>query len=399
MRSLDARIVVPVLLLSAIGLLAVFSGQQGVSGGVSFGSRQIAWVVIGVVLCLVLAATPMRVHEGLSVLYYVGFVGSLVVLATVSRGGGVARWFSIGPLSVQPSEAGKIILVIALARYLAYRRDRPRRLRSMLVPGLITLVPFILVVRQPDLGTAVVYLVAAAVVLYWTGVPAYVFLLAATPFVSMAAAFHWISWLIFAVLLVVFLAFMRPGFGRTVFVLVVNVAVGIATPIIWNGLHDYQRLRVLAFLSPGLDPRGAGYQIIQSKIAIGSGGLLGKGYLLGTQTKLAFLPEQHTDFVFSVIGEEFGLLGALVVLVLFLYLISRGFQVAARSRNNFSSLVAAGVAGVLAFQFVVNVGMTLGLLPVTGLPLPFLSYGGLSTLMAFACVGLLLRVSGTWKDY
>jgi rod shape determining protein RodA len=192
---------------------------------------------------------------------------------------------------------------------------------------------------------------------------------------------------------------LRLNFLLSVSFLLFNLAFGMITPLVWNRLHDYQKDRIIIFLDPGKDPQGAGYQILQSKIAIGSGGILGKGYLQGTQTKLAFLPHQHTDFVFSVLGEEFGLWGALVLLGLFSFLLIRGISIAYKSRNNFSSNVALGITGIFAFQMLVNIGMTIGFLPVTGLPLPFVSYGGSSLLSSWILVGILLAIHYRWYEY
>ena len=171
------------------------------------------------------------------------------------------------------------------------------------------------------------------------------------------------------------------------------------TPLIWNRLHDYQKDRIIVFLDPGRDPQGAGYQIIQSKIAIGSGGLLGKGYLQGSQTKLAFLPHQHTDFVFSVLGEELGFWGSLMLLGLFSFMIIKGILIANKARNAFASNAALGITSILAFQMLVNIGMTVGFLPVTGLPMPFVSYGGSSMLSSWIVVGLLLAIHYRWYEY
>jgi rod shape determining protein RodA len=199
--------------------------------------------------------------------------------------------------------------------------------------------------------------------------------------------------------LIVMIFVVKPTLRTALWILVANLAAGVFTPLVWQRLHDYQRLRILSFLNPARDPQGAGYQIIQSKVAIGSGGLLGKGFLEGTQSKLAFLPARHTDFVFSVLGEEFGLLGCLMVLVLFSVMILRGVQVARKARNPFLSLAAFGATTVLAFEVSVNLGVALGLAPVTGLPLPFMSYGGSATLLNWSLIGFLCLVSYTWQEY
>jgi rod shape determining protein RodA len=211
--------------------------------------------------------------------------------------------------------------------------------------------------------------------------------------------FHWFTWALFFLGFLVVLYYLKPGLIFGVITILLNFAVGTVTPLIWSRLHDYQKLRILTFLDPGRDPQGAGYQILQSKVAIGSGGILGKGFLQGSQTKLAFLPMQHTDFIFTVVGEELGLLGALVILALFTFLIIRGIIIAKKARNTFASFTAIGITTIFAFQMLVNMGMVLGIMPVTGLPLPFLSYGGSSMLLSWIGVGLLLAIGYKWYEY
>ena len=191
----------------------------------------------------------------------------------------------------------------------------------------------------------------------------------------------------------VIMLFFKPGLFKAMLFMVVNIIVGILTPLLWNQLHEYQRHRILTFLGIELDPHGFSYQVIQSKVAIGSGGFLGKGLLKGTQTQLRFLPEQHTDFVFSVIGEELGFLGSLLVMILFLVLLLRGIYIAAKVRNKFSGLMVIGATAILGYHIIVNIGMTVGMMPVTGLPLPFLSYGGSSLIVCMTLTGMIINAS------
>jgi len=224
-------------------------------------------------------------------------------------------------------------------------------------------------------------------------------LLIISPLISLLAAFHWLAWIVYLIILIGFILVLRPGFLPGAFAVSINLFFGILAPIAWNRLADYQKLRILTFLDPGRDPRGAGYQIIQSKIAMGSGGLIGKGYLEGSQSQLKFLPERHTDFIFSVLGEEFGFVGTLIVIGLFAFICYRGIQIAARCRSKFTSYLAWGAMTILLFQFFVNVGMTLGLMPVTGLPLPLLSYGGTSQILSWILIGLLVVADYHWTEY
>jgi rod shape determining protein RodA len=260
-------------------------------------------------------------------------------------------------------------------------------------------VPALLVLKEPDLGTALVFCAIFLGMVAWANIPGWILALVLTPFVSLIAAASVTAWLVFFILLILALIIGRPGFWPSVWMALVNLAAGIVAPLLWNRLHDYQQMRVLIFLDPSKDPQGAGYQIIQSKVAIGAGGLFGKGFLAGSQTHLKFLPAQHTDFVFAVLGEEFGLLGATLVLLLLAILIIRGCWFAQKTRNRFGSYLAVGISSIILFHVLVNVGMTLGMFPVTGLPLPFLSYGGSALLAMWTNVAIVLVVAERWQEY
>ena len=223
---------------------------------------------------------------------------------------------------------------------------------------------------------------------YWAGLSPVNLFFIISPALSLICAFHSLALGILIILIALILFFVRPHLWATVTLLVVNLTVAVGAPYIWdNKLHDYQQRRILTFLNPGMDKLGAGYQVIQSRVAIGSGGLSGKGFLQGTQTKLAFLPEQHTDFIFSVVGEEFGFIGAISLLAVFFFVIWRAIKIATLTKSRFSSLVSVGLASILVFHVFVNIGMTIGVMPVTGLPLPFLSYGGSPLVTNMTLVG------------
>jgi rod shape determining protein RodA len=265
--------------------------------------------------------------------------------------GGSRRWLPLGPFSIQPSEMAKVAVIIVLARYYAKLINTDGlTLRDLMFPVLLTAIPFALIVRQPDLGTAmVIALIAGAMTLFAK---------------IERRAFSW--------LLVTF---------------------ALLIPSVWFFLRGYQKQRILTFLNPDRDPLGAGYHIIQSKIAIGSGMLTGKGFLKGTQNALSFLPEQHTDFIFSVLAEEWGLMGTLTVIFLFLFIIAWGLRIAGRCRDPFGTLLAVGVTAMIAWQALINIGMVMGLMPVVGVTLPFVSYGGSSIITMMMGIGLLMNVS------
>jgi rod shape determining protein RodA len=280
-----------------------------------------------------------------------------------------------------------------LAKVLASNRRAPQSLLELVKPALVVFVPWVLVMMQPDLGTGMVFIGIFFAMLFWAGVSGPLLLLAASPIVSLVLAFRtgvWGAWfLIFVAVVLVY----KPYIVEGVLLVVANVVMGVAAPLLWERLDTYQQNRLLVFIDPSRDPRASGYHITQSKIAIGSGGWIGKGYIDGTQKRLAFLPEQHTDFIFAVVGEELGFLGVTAALALFLLLFLRAIRAAMRANDSFSSLLALGLAGSWFVHVMVNVGMTINLMPITGIPLPFFSYGGSFLLASWIALGILVRIS------
>ena len=363
--------------------------------------KQLFWIALGLLAFWAVYTLPFRFFEAFAYLFYAVTILALVgVYFLGSTRLGATRWYALGPLNLQPSELAKIATVFALARFLAYSSKYETNIPKRLIPAVfLAFLPMLLILRQPDLGTSLVFFAIFMAMLFWSSIPAVYLFFIISPIISLLAALHWIPWGLFFILLLVVLYFVRPGGFISTAVILINLLAGMVMPLVWNRLHDYQKLRILIFLDPNKDPRGAGYQIIQSKIAVGSGGLFGKGYMAGTQTKLAFLPEQHTDFIFSVVGEEFGFLGVLVLIALFGYLIYRGIDYAHKARNSFASFTALGITAVLTFQVLVNVGMTIGLMPVTGLPLPLVSYGGTSMITSWIMLGILAGIGRRRQEY
>lgn len=401
-ENFDIWLLICALSLSLIGLLLVYSASRNVSlpAGSHLFSKQVVWLLLGLVCGAIFFFVPLKLHDFFSGFYYLIGIGLLLLVDFVgNERGGAVRWLELGGFAFQPSEFVKLALIFILARYLAYSQRSFMSFRWLFTIFAITLVPMALVLKQPDLATSLVFIAVLVVMFFWAGVSPLYILLLLSPFISLVAAFHWITWGIFFFFVLLLLYHLRPNLLLSSSLILFNLLFGMVTPLIWNRLHDYQKLRILAFLDPTRDPQGSGYQIIQSKVAIGSGGFFGKGFLHGSQTKLAFLPAQHTDFIFSVLGEEFGFWGVLVLLVLFFVLFLKGFVIARKARNGFASFVALGISSVLAFQVVVNIGMATGIMPVAGLPLPFISYGGSSMFLAWICTGILLNISYHWYEY
>lgn len=393
--ELDRVFFFTLLALLLAGVIVVYSACQVEDGGSTAGLwvKQIVFAVVGLLVFAATALVPPVLWERFSwLLYGVSLAVLAFVLVAGDAAGGATRWIQLGGFRFQPSELAKLSTVLLLARVLAMRRRPASSLPSLALLLMVVLVPAALVLRQPDLGTALVFLVIAPPMLYWSGVSFPYLLLASSPVLSIICASSLPSWIVFSVFLLVLAYFSRAVLLERILYVALSVAAGIATPVLWGRLESYQQQRILAFLDPGKYSTGAGYQIIQSKVAIGSGGLSGVGFLDGTQKGLAFLPARHTDFVFSVVGEEFGFVGTVLVLALFTLLIVRGFRIAADSRDPFAGLTVVGILSMLAFQVFVNIGVTVGLVPVTGLPLPIFSYGGTSLIATMAGLGIVLGV-------
>ena len=402
-----------------VGLFLVYSATHIYDSGplVHSTRNQIIWVVLGLVTILVVTSIPTRVYYSLS---YVLYGLSLLLLfygvftGVISKG--AERWIAIGGLRLQPAEFAKIGLVLALARYLSTKTLSLERISSFIAPCVFIVVPFALIIKQPDLGSALILAAISLPIFYWAGLTILEIFFLTSPLLSLALsavplilAFtskappgigEAIPWGIFFLILCVILYLTRPPRFLLVCVVILNLFTAGITTVVWNGfLQDYQKKRILSFINPEADPVGAGYQVIQSKVAIGSGHITGKGYLKGTQTRLSFLPEQHTDFIFSVLGEQFGLFGCTAVLILYLLLVIRGYTTTQYVKNSFSNLVIIGSVSLLAFHIFINVSMTVGMMPVVGVPLPFLSYGGSFTLTIAILVGFVLNARYNKKDF
>jgi rod shape determining protein RodA len=386
--------------LVAIGIATVYSATSIPGAHEGLWLKQLQWVGLAALAAAFVASLHYRLYDALA---YPAYGVSLLLLVAVMLFGaermGAKRWLEIGAISFQPSEIAKIATVWVLARRLDDPRLNLRKIGHWLPPLLLTLIPFALVAEEPDLGTALSFPTILVVMLYWAGMPLGNLMLGLTPVLNVVLFFATGSLWWFAGLFGLLLAAVRPRLSTLVIVLAMNGVVAYAVPHLWDQLHDYQKRRIQTFLNPGADPYGAGYQIIQSKIAIGSGGIAGKGYLKGSQKALAFLPMRHTDFVYSVVGEELGLLGTLTVVVLYVVMILRGFRLAAVARSGFASLMAVGLTTALFYHIMVNMLMTIGWAPVTGLPLPLLSYGGTALLVNAIQLGLLQNVALRRREF
>jgi rod shape determining protein RodA len=397
---LDWPLAFATLCLIGIGLATVYSATSVPGAHEGLWVKQLVW--FGVALCFawVVAALHYRIYDSISwPLYIVSLLALVAVFVIGVERLGARRWIELGPLQFQPSEFAKLATTFVLARFFDHARLDLRKARWWVPPLFIALVPFVLVAKEPDLGTASSFPAMLIAMYFWAGMPAGQLLLGLSPLVNVVLFFLTGSVWWFVGLFVGMLAFARPRLVVLVTMLALNGAVAVTLPKMWNHLHDYQKRRIETFLNPEQDPSGSGYQVIQSKIAIGSGGLVGKGYLKGSQKALAFLPMRHTDFIYSVVGEELGLLGSLTVVLLYGIVVFRGYRLGSIARDGFAGLMAVGITTALFFHIMVNMLMTIGWAPVTGVPLPFLSYGGTALIVNCIQIGLLQNVALRRREY
>ena len=398
--AIDRNLVLVSLTLMLFGLATLYSaGQTDVpTRAAGVWHRQFIWFGVGIVACGVIYNISLRVLEWLAPALYAFSVLLLGLVLVIGTGAGTAEsshsWLSIGGHQIgQPSELAKVATVLMLARFLSSRKEAPRSLKDLIGPALIVGVPFLMVLKQPDLGSALVFVGIFFAMLFWSGVRPRLLFLMATPGISLLLAFNTLAWSAWIIIFVLILIAWRPYVWDWTMFLAANIAMGAIAMPLWTRLAPYQQNRLLTFLNPEVDPRAAGYHAIQSRVAIGSGGWFGTGYTEGPQKRLAFLPEQHTDFVFSVVGEELGFLGVFVALSLFLTLFLVLLRIARRAPDPFSSLVVFGIVGLFFTHVFENVGMTVNLMPITGIPLPLFSYGGSFFIICLLCLGVALRVA------
>lgn len=402
-RSLgpDRPLLIVVGLLLVFGVVVLYSaGQTDVPNFAAAGAwrRQIVWILGGTVVAYAAFRVSPRLLEWAALPVYV--LGLLLLCLTLLIGGGAGTaassksWLYLGGHAIgQPAEFAKLATLLMLARHLSSRRESPETLRELVPACMIAGAPALLVLAQPDLGSALVFVGILFAMLFWAGVSPILIVILASPVASLLLAFNVWTWAGWMVLISLLWWGGRLYFWEGVAVFTANFAMGAIALPVWRRLAPYQQNRLLTFLNPEVDPQKAGYHAIQSKVAIGSGGWFGNGYLEGPQKRLAFLPEQHTDFIFAVVGEELGFIGVLAALILFLALMVVLVRIARRASDPFTSLVVFGVLGLLFTHVFENVGMTVNVMPITGIPLPFFSYGGSFLLATAIGVGICLRTA------
>lgn len=399
--GLDRPLLLVVGALLVFGVVILYSaGQTDVPNFAAAGAwrRQLFWLGAGAVVAAIAFRISPRLLEWGALPLYLLALALLGLTLIIGGGAGTAAgsksWIYIGDRAVgQPAEFAKLAVALMLARHLSSRREAPQSLLELMPACLIAGVPALLVLAQPDLGSALVFVGILFAALFWAGTPPSLLVLLASPVASLLMAFNLWTWVAWMGLVAILLLVWRPFLWEGILVAGANVAMGFVALPVWRQLAPYQQNRLLTFLNPEVDPQRAGYHAIQSKVAIGSGGWFGNGYLDGPQKRLAFLPEQHTDFIFAVLGEELGFMGVLLALALFFVLFSVLVRIARRSTDPFSSLTVFAILGLLFTHVFENVGMTVNVMPITGIPLPFFSYGGSFVLATSIGIGLCLRAA------
>ncbi|MDD5561212.1 MAG: rod shape-determining protein RodA [Candidatus Omnitrophica bacterium] len=363
MRSSFLRILVLALIISSLGVLSIYSSTYQKEGTPwqDIHMRQMLWILIGLICFFIMAHLNYRRLWDINYLIYgVAIFFLLLVFGLGIIRLGAQRWLKFAWFNFQPSEFAKLAVIIFLARYFSRKSADDISLlsgkfgifRGIILPFIFVAVPMFLIIEQPDLGSGLMLLLVFVSLLYLTNV-------------------------------------------RLKYIIALMFIIMLPLPFFWHFLRDYQKQRLLVFLNPNIDPLGAGYTVIQSRIAIGSGGLLGKGWLSGTQSQLFFLPESHTDFIFATFSEQWGFLGSSLLLLMYYLIIRQGFIIAGRTQDSFGRLLAYGISLLLALQVFINIAMNMGLAPVVGLPLPLMSYGGSSVLSTFIALGILVNIDRT----
>jgi len=398
--NIDFALLAIVALLLLIGVSSVYSATYDAGASVYF-HRQLIWIGIGALVMFSIMLLPYRTLQLVSYpLYGMSILILLAVLAAGKTVAGSKAWFGVQGYGLQPSEVVKLTTVLALASFLSQRQVNLHRMKDVAIAFGIVLLPVVLIILQPDMGTAITYLGAFVPILYWAGATNFLMLaLLAPAAAAIAALFGTTAFVVVIGATFALLFLLRENRFVSAIVFSITVTVGVCVQFVFGKLAPYQQKRIFTFINPDADPLGAGYNVLQSKIAIGSGGLFGKGYLQGSQTQLNFIPAQWTDFIYCVPSEEFGFLGAFLILLLLTLLLYRGVRLASTVKSGYASIAAIGVVSLFAVHIVINIGMAMGMMPVIGVPLPFMSYGGSNLLTNMAMVGLLLNLYANRKEY
>ncbi len=397
----DFGLFLPALILFGFGLLAIYSSTVNNTFAQENFQRQVVWGIIAFVIFFITYSLPTNIFKSLAVPAYLASL--LLLLAVLVMGkqiSGSKSWLMIGAIGFQPSEIAKIATIMAIAAYLSRNNSNIDSFKDILITLAIGFTPILLILLEPDMGTAIVFIGVILLMFFWKGISSFsLFVVLSPAFIAVAAIFGTIYFIVALLFVIALLVTFKRNLFFSASIFAIGLSFGFFTDYVYRALSPHQQRRIQSFLDPNADPLGSGYNTIQAKVAIGSGGLAGKGFLAGNQTQLQFIPEQWTDFAYCVIGEEFGFIGSIIVLSIFFILFLRILKLSYNTKDEFLSLVSIGILSVYLIHFIINLGMVVGILPVIGIPLPFISYGGSSLLVNMFMLGILANLYRTRKNY
>lgn len=397
----DFGLFVPALLLIIIGLVAIYSSTISHPTASGNFEKQLILAAISIIAFFVVYFIPTNTFRIISLPVYLSSIFLLLAVVTLGKTvSGQKSWLMLGPIGFQPSELAKLGVILALSLFLSKKNTDIESFKDIVLALGIGLFPVFLILLEPDLGTSIIFLGMILILIFWKGISLFgLFVVLSPAFVAIASLFGTYSLIGSLLIVVVVLLIFRKDIFFSAAVFALNLAAGFFTDYVYNAFSPHQQKRIQAFIDPMTDPLGSGYNSIQAQVAIGSGGLFGKGFLSGNQTQLQYIPAQWTDFIYCVIGEEFGFLGSVIVLILFTILFIRLLKVASITKDQFLSLVIIGILAVYFIQYIINVGMVVGILPVIGIPLPFVSYGGSSLLINVFMLAIVANIHRNRKNY
>lgn len=390
----DLAIFISAIALIAIGLMAIYSSTANHPTASGNFQKQVAFTVISLIAFFVVYSLPQQSFKMLAIPTYISTVILLIVVLFIGKTVyGSKSWLDFGPIGFQPSEFAKIGTIFGLSYWLTYKNRDINNILDIGVALLIGFIPIVLILLEPDTGTAIVFSIITLSLIYWSGISLFALFVVLSPgIVTFASLFGTFVFVLSLIGVIVALILFKRDLFNSITVFVLNLGASFFFEYAFKLLKPHQQKRIATFLDPSTDPLGSGYNALQAKLAIGSGGFFGKGFMQGNQTQLRFIPEQWTDFIYCVIGEEFGFVGSVIVLILFMIIFLRLLNLTSLAKDKFSILIIVGFLSLLFSHFAINIGMNIGITPVIGLPLPFLSYGGSSLLINMVLLGIVLNI-------
>lgn len=399
--KVDLYIIIPTLLLIIIGLISIYSSTYNNTFAQNDFEKQLYFFFASIFIFLLIHFLPTNTFKIISVpTYLIGIFLLVLVLLIGKKVYGAKSWLSFGGIGFQPSEFVKIATILLIANFLSRTNSNIDSFKDIIITLVIGFLPVGLILLEPDMGTSIIFVFFILVLLFWKGLSVLWLVVVISPgFIALSAIFGTTTFVIALILLLIILFLLNKDVFFNGSVFAINLASGFFADYIYNILSPHQQARIKSFIDPTSDPLGIGYNSIQAMVAVGSGGLFGKGFMSGNQTQLQFIPKQWTDFIFCAISEEFGFIGSITVVILYVILLGRILRNASNIKDEFLSLVQIGIFSVLFIHFLINIGMVIGIAPIIGVPLPFVSYGGSSLLVNVIMIAIVSNIYRTRKNY